>query len=72
MPLQLKFALPEKLYLKDPQDTKFGNKLLHHAILLLAEIGFESFTFKKLAQKMSSAEVSIYRYFETNTSYYST
>ena len=64
MPLQLKFALPEKLYIKDPQDTKFGNKLLHHAILLLAEIGFESFTFKKLAQKMSSAEVSIYRYFE--------
>ncbi len=64
MALQLNFKLPSKLYLKDPQDSKYGRKLLTHAIELINELGFESFTFKKLGLRMESAEVSIYRYFE--------
>ncbi len=64
MSLKLRFELPEKLYLKDPQGTTYGRRLLPNAIELIDEIGFESFNFKKLAQRMASSEVSIYRYFE--------
>jgi len=64
MPLELRFTVPNKLYLRDPQDTEYGKRLLKASVDLFAEIGFESFTFKKLAVKMESSEVSIYRYFE--------
>ena len=64
MSLKLRFALPEKLFLKDPQDSTYGRRLLQHAVELMHELGFESFTFGKLATKMKSTEVSIYRYFE--------
>lgn len=64
MAIQLKFSLPEKLYLKDPQTTKYGSKLLGNSVLLIDELGFEGFTFKKLAAKIDSTETSIYRYFE--------
>jgi AcrR family transcriptional regulator len=59
----IKFNLNKNLYLRDPQETSFGQKLLKNSIELLNEIGFESFTFKKLAERMHSAEASIYRYF---------
>jgi len=64
MALKLKFKLPDKLYLKDPQDSKYGNRLLSNAIILIDKLGFERFTFKKLGIQMESSEVSIYRYFE--------
>lgn len=59
----IKFNLNDNLYLKDPQETAFGQKLLTNSIELFNEIGFETFTFKKLAERMHSAEASIYRYF---------
>lgn len=58
------FGLNNKLYIKDPQATKYGRNLLTHAIDLLSEIGLENFTFKKLGVRMKSSETSIYRYFE--------
>ncbi len=64
MSLKLRFELPKKLFLKDPQDSEYGHRLLKNAIELIDELGYEKFTFKKLATKMSSSEVSIYRYFE--------
>ena len=64
MSLKLRFELPEKLFLKDPQDSEYGHRLLSNAIELIDELGLESFTFKKLGKRMSSSEVSIYRYFE--------
>jgi len=64
MALELNFKLPEKLYLKDPQQSSYGQRLLTQAIELIDQLGFESFTFKKLGNKMDSSEVSIYRYFE--------
>lgn len=64
MALKLNFQLPDKLFLKDPQESKYGRRLLTNAIVLIDELGFESFTFKKLGVKMESSEVSIYRYFE--------
>ncbi|MFT6335215.1 MAG: AcrR family transcriptional regulator [Saprospiraceae bacterium] len=60
----IKFKLNESLYLKDPQETKLGKKILHHSILMINEIGIEAFTFKKLATEIGSAEKSIYRYFD--------
>ena len=54
----------EGLFLKEPQDSKLGRKIIQHSIILIDEFGFESFTFKKLAQGINSTEASIYRYFE--------
>ncbi len=62
--MEIKFDLNESLYLRDPQNTDLGKKIIEFAIILIDELGFESFTFKKLAAKISSTEKSIYRYFE--------
>lgn len=61
----LKIAVPEKIYLKDPETSELGKKIIEHSIYLIDEIGFESFTFKKLGLKIGSNESSIYRYFES-------
>lgn len=57
-------ALNEKLYLRDPQDTDLGRRIVGESVRLIDEIGFEQFTFKKLAVIIGSTEASIYRYFE--------
>ena len=54
----------QRLYLRDPQDTKLGRNIIKYSILLVDEIGFEQFTFKKLAERIKSTEASVYRYFE--------
>jgi AcrR family transcriptional regulator len=64
MTITIQLKLNEKLYLRNPQDTKLGRKIIQHSILLIDEIGFESFNFKKLAERISSTEASVYRYFE--------
>ncbi|GAA3980370.1 TetR/AcrR family transcriptional regulator [Hymenobacter antarcticus] len=60
----LRIDLNEKLYLRDPQSTDLGRRLVAEAILLIDVIGFEQFTFKKLALRIESTEASLYRYFE--------
>lgn len=52
------------LYLRDPKETTLGQTILKYSIILIDELGFEHFTFKKLAAKINSTEASIYRYFE--------
>ena len=64
MAIGIKVSLNDKLYLRDPQETTLGQKIIKQSILLIEEIGFESFTFRKLALKMESTEASVYRYFE--------
>ena len=64
MSISIKISLNEGLYLKEPQDSKLGRKIIQHSIILIDEFGFESFTFKKLAHAINSTEASIYRYFE--------
>lgn len=64
MPVGIKISLNDKLYLRDPQETSLGQKIIRHSIILIDEIGFEDFNFKKLSQQMSSTEASVYRYFE--------
>lgn len=61
----LKISVPDKIYIKDPESSKLGKRIVEHSILLIDEIGFDSFTFKKLGQKIGSNESSIYRYFES-------
>lgn len=60
----LKIQVNSKTYLKDPESSELGRKIIENSILLIHEIGFEEFTFKKLGIKISSNESSIYRYFE--------
>ena len=64
MAIGLKISLNNRLYLRDPQETALGKKIIKNAILLIDQIGFEAFTFRKLAKDIQSTEASIYRYFE--------
>jgi len=64
MELQLKIKMNEKLFLRDPEQTELGKKIIHHTIQLIHKNGFESFTFKKLAEDIGTTEAGIYRYFE--------
>jgi AcrR family transcriptional regulator len=41
-----------------------GRKIIQHGITLIHSMGFEVFTFKKLAKDIGTTEASIYRYFE--------
>ena len=64
MSIEIKISLNNGLYLKEPQDSKLGRNIIKHSILMIDKFGFESFTFKKLAEEINSTEASIYRYFE--------
>ena len=54
-----------KLFVKNPETSDLGKKIISQSIILINEIGFEDFTFKKLGEKIGSNESSIYRYFES-------
>lgn len=62
--IDIKFDINKSMFNKDPQETELGKKILEHSILMIDDIGFEAFTFRKLALRIGSAEKSIYRYFE--------
>lgn len=64
MAVGINFSLNEGLYLRNPQNTDLGKRILNASILMIDEIGFEDFTFKKLAKEIQSTEASVYRYFE--------
>ncbi|MGL2965819.1 TetR/AcrR family transcriptional regulator [Flavobacterium sp. XGLA_31] len=61
----LKIQVNEKIYVKDPETSALGKKIIQESIFLIDEIGFEDFTFKKLGEKIGSNESSLYRYFES-------
>ena len=61
----LKIAVPDKIYIKDPESSDLGKRIIQHSIVLIDELGFDSFTFKKLGAKIGSNESSIYRSFES-------
>ncbi|PZO33843.1 MAG: TetR family transcriptional regulator [Flavobacteriaceae bacterium] len=60
----LKIQVNPKIYLKDPQTSKLGRKIVQESIKLIDEVGFDNFTFKKLGERIGSNESSLYRYFE--------
>ena len=64
MEVQLQIKMNEKLFLRNPEQSELGRKIILHSIQLIHQNGFEDFTFRKLAKSMSSTEAGIYRYFE--------
>lgn len=54
----------EKIYIKDPESSDLGKRIIEESIAMINDMGFESFTFKKLGLKIGSNESSVYRYFE--------
>lgn len=60
----LKIQINDEIYVKDPETSVLGKKIIEQSINLINESGFEDFTFKKLGEKIESNESSIYRYFE--------
>lgn len=60
----IKIQVNKNLYVKDPETSDLGKKIIKNSILLIDEVGFEHFTFKKLGEKIGSNESSIYRYFD--------
>ncbi len=64
MDFQVTFKVNENIYLRNPEGSELGKKIVKQSIDLIYEIGFEQFTFKKLAIAMTTTEASIYRYFE--------
>jgi len=61
----LKMSIPDNIFLKDPESSELGKRIVENSILMIDEIGFDNFTFKKLGVKIGSNESSIYRYFES-------
>lgn len=53
-----------QVYLKSPESSALGKRIIEGAIELIDDIGFEDFNFKKLALFIASTEASVYRYFE--------
>lgn len=62
--LNIKINIGSELYLKNPDSSELGQNIISNSIELINELGFETFTFKKLSLKINSPESSIYRYFE--------
>lgn len=60
----IKIVVSDKVYKKDPESSQLGKNIIENSILLINEIGFDAFTFKKLGNIIGSNESSIYRYFE--------
>jgi AcrR family transcriptional regulator len=60
----LAFRLNTHLFTRDPQQTELGQNIIRKSVELIDRLGFEQFTFKKLAEEINSTEASIYRYFE--------
>ncbi|MCF6307357.1 MAG: TetR/AcrR family transcriptional regulator [Flavobacteriaceae bacterium] len=66
--IQVKIEINPDLYLKNPDSSELGRKIVNQSITMINELGFETFTFKKLGLKIESPESSIYRYFENKHS----
>ncbi|WP_310554775.1 TetR/AcrR family transcriptional regulator [Flavobacterium sp.] len=60
----IKIQINPKIYVKDPETSTLGKKIIQESIQLIDELGFDNFTFKKLGERIGSNESSIYRYFE--------
>ena len=64
MKIELQISMNEALYLRNPESSELGRNILSHSVELKDKIGFEAFTFRKLAELIGTTEAGIYRYFE--------
>ncbi len=64
MQVDFKVKMNANLYLRDPEGTEIGKQIIMISVGMLSELGYEHFTFKKLAIEIGSTEATVYRYFE--------
>ncbi len=64
MQLEVRIKMNDKLFLRNPEESALGKKIVKYGLILINKLGFEEFTFKKLAAEVNTTEASIYRYFE--------
>jgi len=62
LPIHIK--INSEFYTKNPDSSELGRKIISKSIEMIDELGFETFTFRKLGVEIGSNESSIYRYFE--------
>ncbi len=60
----IRIQVNSNIYIKDPETSALGRRIISESIAFIDEAGFDSFTFKKLGERIGSNESSIYRYFE--------
>ena len=65
MTLRVTLQVDAKLHVKDPTTTDLGKGIVGQGILMIDEMGYEAFTFRKLAARIGTTEASIYRYFRS-------
>jgi hypothetical protein len=56
MELELKMKMNERLFLRDPESTDLGKKIVRQGIQMINEMGFEDVTFKKLAAEIGTSD----------------
>jgi AcrR family transcriptional regulator len=61
---QIKITVNPTIFVKEPESSELGRKIIKESIVLIHELGFEQFTIKKLAASIGTTEGSVYRYFE--------
>lgn len=61
---EIRIKINKHIFIKDPESSALGKKIIMGSIDLMENIGFEQFTFRKLSLHINSTEASIYRYFE--------
>ena len=64
MDYSVHMQMNERLFLREPEGSDLGRRIVRQGILLLDEVGLEETTFRKLAERINTKEASIYRYFE--------
>ena len=62
---KISIQVNSNVYLKDPESSDLGRKIIASGIDMIDELGYENFTFRKLAKEIKSTEASVYRYFES-------
>ncbi len=64
MKLQPQIEMNEGLFIRNPEGSDLGKKILKNGVQFIYHHGFEAFTFKKLAEDIGTTEAGVYRYFE--------
>lgn len=59
----VQIKINDAIYQKDPFSSELGKQIVAEGLVLMANSGYEAFTFKKLANQIGAAESAIYRYF---------
>lgn len=54
-----KIQINSKIYVKNPETSDLGRKILEQSIILIDEIGFDNFTFKSLEKNRFKRKFNI-------------